>query len=157
VDLSDLINQTLMLLDSEMKKNGIAVRHEMRADDASVEADQAQLKQVFLNVLLNSAQAMTGGGTITVSMADKPNGTAIESGDSVRVTIADTGPGIPPEAMRRVFDPFYTTKETGTGLGLSITYGIVHGHGGDIDIASTTDPAGHGTRVTIRLPRKAAR
>jgi two-component system NtrC family sensor kinase len=112
------------------------------------------MKQVFLNVLLNSIQAMQSGGTIRISLADRPDTSAKLPSGSVRVTINDTGPGIPEETLRRVFDPFFTTKENGTGLGLSITYGIVHGHGGDISMASTTDPAGHGTTVTIRLPRK---
>ncbi len=155
VDLREAVQQTLMLLDPEMKKNGIEVRQEMIVDDPTVEADQAQLRQVFLNVLLNSVQAMPDGGTISVSLADRPDGKRSESIDSVRITMTDTGPGMPQETMRRIFDPFFTTKENGTGLGLSITYGIVYGHGGDIDIASTTDSSAHGTSVTIRLPRKA--
>jgi signal transduction histidine kinase len=155
VDLREALQQTLLLLDPEMKRNGVAVKQEMTIVDPTVEADQAQVKQVFLNVLLNSIQAMPQGGVVTVHMADRPDGKRDETFDSVRVTLSDTGPGIPEEAMRRVFDPFYTTKENGTGLGLSITYGIVHGHGGEIDIVSKTDPSSHGTSVTIRLPRKA--
>jgi signal transduction histidine kinase len=157
VDLREALQQTLMLLDPEMKRNRIAVNQEMRVGDPTVEADSAQVKQVFLNVLLNSVQAMPEGGTITVHMADRPDGKREESIDSVRVTVSDTGPGMREETIRRVFDPFFTTKENGTGLGLSITYGIVHGHGGEIDIASKTDPSAHGTSVTIRLPRKAAK
>lgn len=157
VDLREALQQTLLLLDPELKRNGIAVNLEMRIGDPTVEADQAQVKQVFLNVLLNSVQSMPGGGTITVLLADRPDGKREESIDSVRVTLSDNGPGMPEETIRRVFDPFFTTKENGTGLGLSITYGIVHGHGGEIDIASKTDPSSHGTSVTIRLPRKAKR
>jgi signal transduction histidine kinase len=155
VDLREALQQTLLLLDPELKRNGIAVNQEMMIGDPTVEADQAQVRQVFLNVLLNSVQSMPGGGTITVHMADRPDGKREESIESVRVTLSDNGPGMPEETIRRVFDPFFTTKENGTGLGLSITYGIVHGHGGEIDIASKTDPSSHGTSVTIRLPRKA--
>jgi signal transduction histidine kinase len=155
VDLREALQQTLLLLDPELKRNRIAVNQEMRIGDPTVEADQAQVKQVFLNVLLNSVQSMPGGGTITVHLADRPDGKREESIDSVRVTLSDNGPGMPEETIRRVFDPFFTTKENGTGLGLSITYGIVHGHGGEIDIASKTDPSSHGTSVTIRLPRRA--
>jgi signal transduction histidine kinase len=155
VDLREALQQTLLLLDPELKRNGIAVNQEMMIGDPTVEADQAQVRQVFLNVLLNSVQSMPGGGTITVLLADRPDGKREESIDSVRVTLSDNGPGMPEETIRRVFDPFFTTKENGTGLGLSITYGIVHGHGGEIDIASKTDPSSHGTSVTIRLPRKA--
>jgi signal transduction histidine kinase len=154
IDLCEVINQTLMLLDPELKQSKIEVTNDSVLADATVEADQAQMKQVFLNVLLNSIQAMQSGGTIRISLADRPDTSAKLPSGSVRVTINDTGPGIPEETLRRVFDPFFTTKENGTGLGLSITYGIVHGHGGDISMASTTDPAGHGTTVTIRLPRK---
>ncbi len=155
VDLREALQQTLLLLDPELKRNRIAVNQEMMIGDPTVEADQAQVKQVFLNVLLNSVQSMPGGGTITVHLADRPDGKREESIDSVRVTLSDNGPGMPEETIRRVFDPFFTTKENGTGLGLSITYGIVHGHGGEIDIASKTDLSSHGTSVTIRLPRKA--
>ena len=155
VDLREALQQTLLLLDPELKRNRIAVNQQMMIGDPTVEADHAQVRQVFLNVLLNSVQSMPGGGTITVHMADRPDGKREESIESVRVTLSDNGPGMPEETIRRVFDPFFTTKENGTGLGLSITYGIVHGHGGEIDIASKTDPSSHGTSVTIRLPRKA--
>ena len=84
-----------MLLDSELKKYGITVVQEAAAADPTVEADQAQLKQVFLNVILNAVQAMQGGGTITVSMADRPDGKREDSIDAVRVTICDTGPNVP--------------------------------------------------------------
>jgi signal transduction histidine kinase len=155
VDLREALQQTLLLLDPELKRNRIAVNQQMMIGDPTVEADHAQVRQAFLNVLLNSVQSMPGGGTITVHMADRPDGKREESIESVRVTLSDNGPGMPEETIRRVFDPFFTTKENGTGLGLSITYGIVHGHGGEIDIASKTDPSSHGTSVTIRLPRKA--
>ncbi|HXX64551.1 MAG TPA: ATP-binding protein [Bacteroidota bacterium] len=157
VDIRELMQQTLMLLDGELKRNRIEVRQETPIGDPSVEADQAQLKQVFLNVLLNSVQAMPSGGTILVQMTDRPDAKSEESFDSVWVTLSDTGPGMREETIRRAFDPFFTTKENGTGLGLSITYGIVHGHGGEIDISSKTDPSSHGTTATIRLPRKATR
>jgi signal transduction histidine kinase len=155
VDLRDAVIQTLMLLDSELRKYRITVLQEFTAADTTVEADLAQLKQVFLNVILNAVQAMAEGGTITVSMADRPDGKRDDSIDVVRVTIRDTGPGIPQDALQRVFDPFFTTKENGTGLGLSITYGIVHRHGGEIDITSRTDIPAHGTSVTVKIPRKA--
>jgi len=154
VDLHELIGQTLMLLDPELKKRSIAVRLEQSARDPSVEADPGRLKQVFLNVLLNSVQAMDGGGTLRVAVADSRVAVRDAPGEMVTITVTDTGPGIPAAMMRRVFDPFFTTKANGTGLGLSITYGIVHGHGGEIDVASTTEGAGHGTTVTIAIPRR---
>jgi hypothetical protein len=113
------------------------------ADVPNVQADPGQLLQVFLSILVNSADAIVGGGTITVrSRAPK----------DVVVTIVDTGCGIPDENLKKVFEPFFTTKEPGegTGLGLSLSYGIVKQLGGTIDLKSKV---GEGTEVTIALPR----
>jgi len=108
-----------------------------------VQADPGQLLQVFLTTLVNSADAIQGGGTITVrSRAAK----------DVQVTIADTGCGIPEENLKKIFEPFFTTKAPGegTGLGLSLSYGIVKQLGGSIDLKSRV---GEGTEVTIALPK----
>ena len=98
---------------------------------------------MFLNLLANAAQAIRGPGAITIE-------TGLENG-SARVTIADTGPGIPADLLGRVFDPFFTTKPVGegTGLGLSISYEIVKRHGGEI---AATSPPGGGAVFTVRLP-----
>ncbi len=108
----------------------------------TVRADPGQLLQVFLSVLVNAADAIVGGGTITVR-------SRAENG--VTVTIADTGAGIPVENLKKVFEPFFTTKQPGegTGLGLSLSYGIVKHLGGTIDLKSKV---GEGTQVTIALP-----
>jgi len=98
---------------------------------------------VFLNLLLNTRDAMLRGGWLTIATREDDAGAIVE--------IADTGSGIPPEQLSRIYDPFFTTKEfgKGTGLGLSITYGIVQEHGGNI----TCDSAiGQGTRFTLSLP-----
>jgi signal transduction histidine kinase len=108
------------------------------------------LKQVFLNLLLNALQSMPGEGRIAVTAAPWPSLRGREEARWVQVRIADTGPGIPPDQLRRVFDPFYTTKHDGTGLGLAICHGIVEQHEGEIQMDS--EP-GTGTTVSIRLPR----
>ena len=102
-----------------------------------------QLQQVFLNLFLNARDAMPRGGWLTVT-------TRVE-GDQVVAEVADTGSGIPPEQLARIYDPFFTTKAIGrgTGLGLSITYGIVHEHDGTIRCDSAV---GQGTRFTLTLP-----
>ena len=108
-----------------------------------VECVRSQIDQVFLNLLANAAQAITGAGAITIE-------TRVE-GDCAVVAVSDTGPGIPPDVIGRIFDPFFTTKPVGegTGLGLSISYEILKKHGGDILAES---PPGGGATFTVRLP-----
>ena len=120
------------------------------AEPVCVEADAGQVRQVVLNLLLNALQSMSGGGRIAVTVTPWP---ALRASDSLRwveVRIADTGPGIPPDELRRVFDPFYTTKRDGTGLGLAICHGLIEQHEGEIRMESEM---GAGTTVSIRLPR----
>ncbi len=108
-----------------------------------VECFPSQLNQVFMNLLVNGAQAIVGQGTITIRTGTE--------GNQVWVAISDTGAGIAPENMARIFDPFFTTKPVGkgTGLGLSLCYGIVERHGGRIDVRTAV---GQGTTFTIWLP-----
>ena len=102
-----------------------------------------QIRQALVNVLLNGCEAMTSGGTLTVASHPSPDGR------SVHVAVTDTGVGIPPDRMAKIFDPFFSTKEKGTGLGLSVVYGIVSGLGGDIRVDSRT---GEGSRFDVMLP-----
>jgi signal transduction histidine kinase len=141
VDLHEELESSLTLLNHLLKDRVTVVR---TFDDlASVECVRSQIDQVFLNLLANAAQAITGEGTITIE-------TRQEDGFAV-VCIADTGPGIPPDIIGRIFDPFFTTKPVGegTGLGLSISYEIVKKHTGEISAAS---PPGGGAVFTVRLP-----
>ncbi|UXI70463.1 ATP-binding protein [Tahibacter amnicola] len=112
---------------------------------ATIQCMPFQLNQVFLNLLVNAAQAIPGHGTITIRTQD--------DGDMVRIQISDNGVGIAPEHRDRIFDPFFTTKPVGvgTGLGLSVSYGIVDRHGGRIDVDSEL---GKGTTFTVRLPKR---
>lgn len=158
VNLEDVLNQTLLLLDPELRKHQIEVHKKFDPPHFQIMADAAQLKQVFLNILLNSIQAMPNGGTVTITTTDESRKEKLaDKRDFVCVRIADTGPGIPEKDLPKVFDPFYTTKEAGTGLGLSIAYGIVSKHGGEIEIASTTQGENVGTTVVVRLPVEGSR
>jgi PAS domain S-box-containing protein len=109
--------------------------------DVQVQADPNQLRQMFLNLLLNAAQAMEGQGRIHVHVARRPNGCV--------VAIGDQGPGVPLELRERIFDPFFTTKRSGTGLGLPTVKRIVDAHGGQVEIEC---PAGGGTIMRVFLP-----
>jgi two-component system NtrC family sensor kinase len=107
----------------------------------TITADWAQLKQVFLNIILNAAEAMEGKGTITL--------TTVSGVRRIKVKVQDTGPGIPPEIMDKLFSPFFTTKEKGTGLGLAISYGIIEHHLGKIEVETAL---GKGSTFTVSLP-----
>jgi two-component system NtrC family sensor kinase len=111
-----------------------------------IEADTAQLRQVFLNLMTNAVEAMPQGGTLTVRTRSAPPG-------MITAEIQDTGVGIPSENLSKLFTPFFTTKPIGkgTGLGLAIVYGIIKMHRGQINVKSQV---GQGTTFTIQLPIK---
>jgi two-component system NtrC family sensor kinase len=130
------------------------VEEEAGFDESSMDGDPGLLKQLFLNILLNSIQSMPDGGRISVILRGSSQSGGIGHDRTLlNVTITDTGTGIPEGDLPRVFDPFFTTKEEGTGLGLSISYGIVSKHGGEIHISSSTQEPGRGTTVSVLLPR----
>lgn len=141
VDLHACLESTLNVVGSEIKYKANVVRE--FGVLPLVECHPSQLNQVFMNLLVNAAQAITEFGTMTLR-----SGCAK---DKVWISISDTGNGIPPELMNRIFDPFFTTKPVGkgTGLGLSISYGIIDKHGGYIDVQSQV---GQGSTFTIWLP-----
>jgi len=153
VNLEEVINQTLVLLEPEMRRHKITVTKEVGLPGYPITGDNSQLKQVFVNLLLNSIQAMPDGGTIGIKIIrDDQKRQHPFGSESVCILIRDSGPGIPAASLPKVFDPFYTTKVDGTGLGLSISYGIISKHGGEIEISSTSSGANSGTIVVIRLP-----
>jgi len=159
VDLELLLNQTLTLVETTAIKNNFKITLEYLPKRKQLKADPDLLKQVFLNVIMNSFEAMEKNGElkVAVDLAARSNLQDPEK-SFYYITFEDTGPGIPQENLDHIFDPFYTTKKDGTGLGLSISYGIIHQHGGEIEIESRTrdeDPAHHGTKVIIKLPLKA--
>lgn len=128
------------------------------ADDlAAVEADVGQLSQVIDNLVINAMQAMPQGGTVRIdarntSLADG-NDLGLLAGHYVRISVADEGPGVPPELLPRIFDPFFTTKQNGSGLGLSSSYAIVHRHGGRLAVRTAV---GRGAIFDVFLPSSVA-
>lgn len=119
------------------------VSTELTAEELKVWADAGKIRQVLLNILMNAGQSF-GGGTGTIRIA------VLECSDAVVIEIADSGCGIEAEDLKRIFSPFFTTKEKGTGLGLAVCQKIVEGHGGRIEVNSTP---GEGTAMRVRLPR----
>jgi two-component system NtrC family sensor kinase len=146
VDLNAVIEEALYLLESRCSGGGITLVRRLSARLPEITADRSQLHQVLVNLAVNAIQAMPGGGLLTV-------GTRV-SGRRVVLSVEDNGIGMGEETLRRIFIPFYTTKDVneGTGLGLPVVHGIVTSHGGTIDV--TSEP-GVGTRFEIRLPAAA--
>jgi two-component system NtrC family sensor kinase len=142
IDPSAALSEALSLLEHQMALGGVTLQKDL-APGLVVNADFGQLRQAFVNIALNASDAMTKGGSLTVT-------TRVLADDKmVEIVFADTGPGIRPEHLNKILDPFFTTKEKGTGLGLSVVYGIVERHSGKLDIRSQL---GKGTVVSIRLP-----
>ena len=151
IDLDQIIHQTLQLVFNTANKKNIHINYSPNKRKHQIEADPSQLKQVFLNILINAIQAIDNNGEINVSIEDNENTEIVSYSveEEIYIIIIDNGKGIDPEEIDKIFDPFYTTKDDGTGLGLSISYGIINRHGGDIKIRSK---AGEGTTVIISLP-----
>ena len=142
VDVKATIEESLTLAGYQVRLERVERVVEVPEGLPKVRSNQNQLQEVLLNLILNACQAMgEKGGRIALS--------AHPNGSTVVLTVEDNGPGIPAIALRKVFDPFYTTKATGTGLGLFVTQRIIQSHGGTIDLESTK---GKGTRFTIHLP-----
>jgi len=125
----------------------VDIRLEIDPMATRIRCDAGQMKQVLLNLILNSIHAMPNGGTLTLSA--KITAESSPGGLGVCLSVSDTGTGIPPAERSRIFDPFFTTKDEGTGLGLAIVHAIVEGHRGRIDVESVE---GRGTMFTIALP-----
>ncbi len=147
VDLGRVLDASLAFLEQKLRQRGIQVERHFEPVPA-VAGDERRLHQVFLNLFLNAADAMPGGGSLILHL-DAPDPAGVE------VRVRDTGEGIPEAQRRRIFEPFFTTKERGkgTGLGLLVSKGIILDHGGTIDVSS--EP-GRGTEFRIQLPVPAA-
>jgi signal transduction histidine kinase len=146
IDLHDGIESTIRLLSRYFSSGRVSV-HRDYSSLPLVSCYAGQLNQVWMNLLVNAAQAVGGDGDIEVSTR--------VAGSSVAVAISDTGSGIPESQLSKIFDPFFTTKPVGegTGLGLSISYGIIEQHGGTIEVKSRV---GVGTTFTVSIPISAA-
>jgi len=147
VDVNKVIADTLALLEHQFKVAKVEVHNTPEPKLPAIQGNAGRLQQVFLNLFLNAKDAMPGGGTLSVTTLN---------GESVSVCVSDTGSGIAPEHIERIYDPFFTTKTTpregqarGTGLGLSVTYGIIQEHAGKIRVESRP---GAGTTFTLDFP-----
>jgi PAS domain S-box-containing protein len=141
VSLNDVVRETVELLRPEIENRGQVVEEKLAPQLPRAPLDAAQIKQVLVNLIKNGMHAMTRGGVLKVQTEAAAGG--------VRVSIADTGCGIPEEQLNRIFEPFYTTKKKGSGLGLMIVQRIVRDHGGLIKLESNL---GQGTTFRIWLP-----
>ncbi|MGH9510313.1 MAG: two-component system sensor histidine kinase NtrB, partial [Terriglobales bacterium] len=146
VDVNQVIHDTLALLEHQFKTAQIEVRASLAPGLSPIHGNHGKLQQVFLNLFLNAKDSMPGGGALTVQTSN---------GEGVHVVVSDTGKGIAPEHVARIYDPFFTTKggttdgPRGTGLGLSVTYGIIQEHAGKIRVESRP---GAGTSFYLDFP-----
>lgn len=141
IDVNKLLNDTLQLLEPQLRKSNIEIAKEYASVPPVVWGNSGKLQQVLTNLILNARDAMFGGGRITLNTYGETDGDVV-------IEVSDTGEGIPSENLKKVFDPFFTTKGVGngTGLGLAVSYGIVQEHAGSIEARSD-----NGTGATFRL------
>jgi signal transduction histidine kinase len=147
LNINEMLDETVQFLEKQpafaLPSSGRSIIRELAAGLPDTAGDSQQLQQVFLNILLNAAEAMPGGGTVTIkTWCDAAAGT-------VCVAVSDTGKGIPAEAVERIFEPFFTTKVQGIGLGLAVAKNLVEAHSGRIT-ATGNKPAG--ATFTVVLP-----
>jgi PAS domain S-box-containing protein len=146
VNLNQVIRDTLTLLEHQFKTSRVKIDMELLESLPLINGNTGKLQQVFLNLFLNARDAMPEGGVLRIATAN---------GDGVKVLVSDTGAGISQEHLRRIYDPFFTTKtvprdgKRGTGLGLAVSYGIIQEHAGKISVASRV---GTGTTFTLEFP-----
>ncbi|HEX7284792.1 MAG TPA: ATP-binding protein [Candidatus Angelobacter sp.] len=147
--IPQLLDEALAAYGSKIEKNNVAV-HRTYAEVAQIPAFPAELRQVFSNLVLNALEAVPDSGKVIIRVKQLQEG---DHAKGIQVTVADNGPGIPRENIPRIFEPFFSTKESkGTGLGLWVSQGIVQKHGGRIRVRTRTDAAHHGTWFLVFLP-----
>ncbi|NOZ25785.1 MAG: HAMP domain-containing protein [Nitrospirae bacterium] len=147
IDINDTIRHTLEIIQNQAKFHNVKIKTDLSPDLPLIVGDASQLQQVFMNLLINAADAMNDRGEITIATRLVTE----EGREFLEIEFTDTGPGIPEEHMGKLFEPFFTTKPVGkgTGLGLAVSHGIVRKHGGHIKVKSAP---GKGTSFFIRLP-----
>jgi two-component system sensor histidine kinase AtoS len=151
--IKDIINEIIPFLIKEIADKGIRFVENYHPQLPKIKVDKSQMHQVFLNLFLNSIQAMSDGGELRIEVT--PQNSAPGEGPKqnfIKAVISDTGRGIPPHLIHKIFDPFFTTKPKGIGLGLSIAYQIINKHGGSISVESRWE---EGTSFVIHLPESA--
>jgi two-component system NtrC family sensor kinase len=147
-DLNQVVNNVLALAHKRFQHGDVEVHTDLAPDLPEVPVVPDQISQVLLNLVINAVEALPSGGDVWLKTE------LSDQGHEVLLSVRDSGPGVPPERMAYLFEPFYTTKTEGTGLGLAISYGIVERHGGTIEVLSEPD---RGTTFVVRLPVQLAR
>jgi signal transduction histidine kinase len=143
-NLNELVQKSLFFVDYRRTRSGVKLKRRLQEDLPVVQIDHPAILQIIVNLLQNAIESMTPGGTLTVATE--------ADAEWVRLSVSDTGRGIPAEDLARIFYPFFTTKHgTGTGLGLAISQSIAEQHQGGISVKSTV---GEGSTFTLRLPRR---
>lgn len=143
VNLKKIISEVTALLETQANLKGIFIKTDYEHDSMYINGDQNQLKQVFINLIKNAVESMPDGGTVHILMT--------EDEYSVNVTVKDEGDGIPENVLKRIGEPFLTTKEKGTGLGLMVTFNLIKNHQGAIQVDSKPD---RGTAFHITFPKQ---
>jgi PAS domain S-box-containing protein len=146
VDTIEPLEETLTLLRGQFLQKRINLTRAYTASNTRISGDSDQLKQLFLNILINAVEAMEHDGQLTIRLADR----AMHDGQSLLIEVSDSGPGIPENIIGKIFDPFVTTKPKGSGLGLAICRGITDAHKGTI--RATNGDLGRGTTILIEFP-----
>ena len=144
-NINDIIEKALGILENEFRIHHISVERDLSGEMPSILLDVNLMQQVFVNLLINAVEAIQENGVITIQSYVNSNR------KSVGVGVADTGSGIPPDDMAKIFEPFFSSKKNGTGLGLAVSYGIVQKHRGTIQVSSRL---GEGSRFTVEIPIK---
>jgi two-component system, NtrC family, sensor kinase len=143
-NINEVVEKALHILENEFRLRHIPLEKKLFHDVPDILIDKNQIEQVFVNLLLNALQAIEDQGSIRVSTSLSPDSS------QVHCRIEDTGCGIPPEHLSKIFEPFFSTKPKGTGLGLAVSYGIIEKHHGRISVSA--GPGGKGTTFTVELP-----
>lgn len=150
IDVVKLLQQTMLLLGNMIQKEKIEIKYDIRADSTVIIADADQLKQVFLNILLNATEAIAGVERKKIIISLEAGLPIDFRSRYLIISFLDNGKGISSNNLENVFNPFYTTKKDGTGLGLAISYGIISKHKGEMEIESEINK---GTKISIKLPQ----
>jgi two-component system sensor histidine kinase HydH len=141
--LEGLIRHSMKMVEGDARQKGITLNVKNDPRINTVQIDPDRIKQVLLNLYLNALEAMEGGGDLSVAFL------RVDKNQSIQITVSDTGPGIKPEDLPHLFDPYFTTKTSGTGLGLAIVHKIIESHKGEIQVKSQR---GEGTTITLVIP-----
>jgi two-component system NtrC family sensor kinase len=142
-DINAIMETALGIVENEFRLRHVGLERQLAENMVKTLLDENQIEQIFINLLLNAVHAVSENGKVIIQTVVDPGS------NKVRVEIADNGCGIAAEDIKKIFEPFYSTKAKGTGLGLAVSYGIVQNHQGDIRVLS---PPGQGTRFTLEFP-----